>query len=85
MNEDQCCNSEPQLTECRAEQPMPVSENRNRANRINIEQLDLGYIVTVGCQKFAIESSDKLVDALSKYLKDPSKVEKEWYDGKFLK
>jgi len=71
--------------DCRPEEPIPVAENSNKAKRITIEQLDFGYTVTVGCQKFAIESSDKLVLNLAEYLKDPNGVERKWFEGKVLK
>ena len=83
--DNRCKDERPQVTECRSEQPVPMNENSNKAKRINIEPLDFGYVVTVGCQKFAVENSGKLVDSLREYLRDPNRVEKEWFDGKFLK
>ncbi len=46
---------------------------------INIEPLSSGYMVRVGCQTVAIETTDKLVEALTRYLNDPQGVEKAWY------
>lgn len=83
-NEEQCC-SEPMTNDCRPEEPIPIAENSNKTKRITIEQLDFGYTVTVGCQKFAVENSGKLVDSLREYLRDPNRVEKEWFAGNFLK
>ena len=82
-DQDQCCNSESLANEPIPERP--IAENSNQSKRINIEPLNYGYIVTVGCQKFAIESSEKLVLNLAEYLKDPNGVERKWFEGKFLK
>ena len=52
---------------------------------VNIRQLNHGYFVQIGCQQFAIETSEKLLSALADYMKDPQGTEKAWFDGKFLK
>lgn len=67
-----------------AEAPTPTGNNP-KIRSINIEQLDLGYVVRVGCQSFAIETADKLLLAMAEYLKSPAEVEKKWFEGKFLK
>jgi hypothetical protein len=64
--------------------PTPV-ENNPKIRSINIEQLDLGYVVRVGCQSFAIETSSKLISALGEYLNAPNETEKKWFSGTFLK
>ncbi|MDD5220631.1 MAG: hypothetical protein PHV11_08700 [Candidatus Bipolaricaulis sp.] len=50
---------------------------------INIQPLNYGYEVTVGCQKLAIEKPETLLKHLGAYLKDPAKVEKLWLSGKY--
>ena len=52
---------------------------------VEIKQLSHGYFVQIGCQAFAIETSEKLLSALADYMKDPQGTEKAWFDGKFLK
>jgi len=42
--------------------------------------LDYGYAVNVGCQAFAIENVDTLINMIGKYLKDPKTVEKQWFN-----
>lgn len=54
----------------------------NLARLIQIEQLNHGYVVVVGCQRFAIENKDALLHRLGSYLSDPGKVEEEWQSGK---
>ena len=76
-----CCDRE-------ESRPMPMEEmpvEQNRAKEINIQPLNFGYIIRVGCQSFAIESADKLISSLNEYLKDPQKIEKSWFNGTFLK
>lgn len=46
---------------------------------INIEPLSSGYVVKVGCQTVAVETSEKLVKMLGIYLENPSEFEKKWY------
>lgn len=56
----------------------------NKIKPINIEQIDYGYIVTVGCQKFAIEDKIKLLELLGLYLKNPQKTAIDWFGNSFL-
>ena len=72
-----CCES--------ATRPMQVeslmtSENL-LARNINIIPLNHGYMVEVGCQRFAIESVDKMLKYVGEYLRDPQAVEKDWFSG----
>jgi 3-hydroxy-3-methylglutaryl CoA synthase len=46
---------------------------------IEIDPLSSGFLVRVGCQSIAIETPDKLIYTLTKYLTDPTKFESEWY------
>jgi len=46
---------------------------------INIEPLSSGYVVKVGCQTVAVETSEKLVKMLGIYLDNPSDFERKWY------
>jgi len=77
----------PYPTACESEcsEPMPTQPSRSVPFAIQIESLNFGYIVRVGCQSFAIESADKLVTALAAYLAEPEKVQRMWFDGSFLR
>lgn len=46
---------------------------------VSIEPLNSGYLVRVGCQTAAVETTEKLVEVLGKYFNNPSQVEKEWF------
>jgi len=48
----------------------PIADDGATYN-INIESLDYGFIVRVGCQTIAIETKKKLIDKLTAYIKDP--------------
>lgn len=50
----------------------------NEKYTITIEPLDYGYKVRVGCQTFAIESTETLVSKLNKYFENPQKMVQEW-------
>jgi hypothetical protein len=55
-----------------------VSNNKS-LRKIEIEPISSGFLVNVGCQRIAIETPDKLIYMLTKYLTDPTKFESEWY------
>jgi hypothetical protein len=62
-----------------------IGKSDNKIREIGIRQLHFGYIVTVGCHNFAIESSDKIIDVLGQYLKNPNETEQKWFKGELLK
>ena len=76
MNE-RVCREEPVLP---MEDRPTVTEENTRAKSIHIESLHYGFAVNVGCQSFAIENVDTLVNMIGKYLKDPKTVEKQWFN-----
>lgn len=45
-----------------------------------VSKLNHGYVVTVGCSKFAIESNEKLIKVLTEYISNPSEKEKKWHE-----
>lgn len=64
--------------------PSVEGEIPNSVRReITITPLHYGYDVRVGCQKFAIESPEKLCKHLLAYLKNPAEVEKKFLSGKY--
>lgn len=83
LNEDldRCVEECMPGTMCETEVPA----SPNRAREINIQPMDFGYVVRIGCQSFAIESVDKLISNLNEYLKDPNGIEKSWFSGNLLK
>jgi hypothetical protein len=56
----------------------------DKIRQINIEELNRGYIVKVGCHNFAISTKDELTRLLVKYINEPIKTEKLWFDGKLF-
>lgn len=70
-----------------APRPMAVGEvaGSPRGRAINIEPLNYGFIVRVGCQSFAVEQADTVADKLKEYLNDPQATEKKWYAGELFK
>ena len=59
--------------------PTPMGENKIR--QINIEEVNRGYIVRVGCHTFAISTKAELTTKLTEYINEPAKTEKKWYSG----
>lgn len=51
---------------------------------ITINTMDHGYIVEIGCKKFAIETREKLLHHLGAYLAAPYMIEREYINGKYV-
>lgn len=63
----------------------PTREEPVFAYQITIQQQAYGYIVNVGCKVFAIETSEKLIELLSRYLQNPKEVQKQFEEGTLFK
>ena len=63
---------------------VPVNEEvrqENKIRQINIEEVNRGYIVRVGCHTFAISTKAELTNKLTEYINEPAKTEKKWFAG----
>lgn len=58
-----------------SEQPRPIYDGKWD---ISIVRMDHGYMVHVGCKKFAIESKHSVLKALDAYLSNPEKVAQDY-------
>lgn len=67
--------SSPQGTNAQPLSPMP--------RPVSIQPVNHGFVVTVGCQTFAVETVDALLHRLSVYLKNPSEAEAKWLSGEW--
>jgi len=76
-------NYETPLTKEDSYQPSATTAQmgHEKARTVGIDQLDFGYIVRVGCQSFAIQSIDVVIEMLNEYLHTPSAVEAKWRAG----
>lgn len=54
----------------------------SRMRGILIEALDYGFTVKIGCQRFAIETKERLIEKLTEYINNPWDVEKKWTRSK---
>jgi hypothetical protein len=54
----------------------------NHVREVNIKPLDSGYLVKVGCQSVAVETTETLLKALGDYLNNPDSFERAWYKNK---
>lgn len=59
------------------------SSSNGIAREITIKPLNYGFVVTVGCHSFAIETKEKLVEKLRQYYDNPAKTE-QWHQTKSL-
>jgi hypothetical protein len=70
-------NARPLVDEIEARPPQHLRS-------INIEPLNRGYVVRVGCQSFAIGTKRLLIDKLTQYLSDPQGTEDKWNKGELF-
>ena len=50
----------------------------NSLREVNIKPLNSGYLVNVGCQSVAVETTETLLKALGEYLNNPTGFERAW-------
>lgn len=62
----------------------PESAPDFNGRQITIEPLNKGYVVRVGCQTVAVESKDRLIDLLTRYLRNPKEIETLYNEGKLF-
>ena len=72
---------EPQVYEDRDE-AQDMGAPSNYVREVNIKPLDSGYLVKVGCQTVAVESTETLIKALNDYLTNPDNFERAWFKNK---
>jgi hypothetical protein len=64
-----------------ADERVAVEESVSNTRQVKIERLSSGFLVTVGCQRVAVESTKKLTTMLAKYYENPRDFEKKWYSN----
>ena len=75
------CRPEPMMDRCVNEVAAPTLQGENKIRQINIEEVNRGFIVRVGCHTFAISTKAELTTKLGEYINEPAKTEKKWYAG----
>lgn len=84
MRDQDCCAAKPYYdggAVCCDGNPEPAYKEKQIAREVNIQPLNHGFVVRVGCQTFAFESAEKMMSHLNAYLKNPKKVEHLWRSG----
>lgn len=56
----------------------------NRIDDLVIKQMDLGYLVKVGCQTLCLETKERLIKLFTSYVENPSLTMKRYYSDKLL-
>lgn len=69
------------MADCANEASVTTPMGENKIRQINIEEVNRGYIVRVGCHTFAISTKAELITKLTEYINEPAKTEKKWYSG----
>jgi len=60
-----------------------ANENQYR-HPIRVEAFTKGFMVEVGCKRFAIEKLDDVITYMTMYLKDPRGTETAYREGKLF-
>jgi hypothetical protein len=47
---------------------------------IRVEILEVGYVIAVGCKRFAISNKETLINMLTKYFNNPEELQKQFHD-----
>lgn len=47
---------------------------------VQVETLERGYVLSVGCKRFAIESTEVLINMLTKYFTNPGEIQKQFHE-----
>ena len=62
-------------------EPVPIeTKGTNKIRPITVEELTTGFIVGVGCRRFAVSTKEELISKLVDYIKQPDETEKRYYD-----
>jgi hypothetical protein len=64
------------VMEARPEPREYITENYE----VIIETLESGYVLRVGCKKFAIANKNILINMLTKYFTNPAEIQKQFWD-----
>lgn len=78
MNESNRPTESRALDQAEAVPPLEQVVESNRIERIEINEMNYGYTVQVGCQKFVFETPEKLIQKLTAYLKNPDEIRNRW-------
>jgi len=47
---------------------------------IRIETLEYGYVLAVGCKRFAITDKETLLSMLTKYINNPAELQEQYHN-----
>lgn len=72
-----------QMDGARENAPAPGLGGSALARMVVIEPINHGFIITCGCQRFAIETTEALLHRLNVYYKNPAETEKKWMAGEW--
>jgi len=67
---------------CEPNQQAVINESvSKRMYDMSITALDFGYIVSVGCKRFALPNKKALIEKLAEYINDPSGTEMKYMNN----
>jgi len=66
-------------------EPVLVEEQRVADYRVEIAQVNNGFVVTVGCQTFVFEKFETASKYIDLYFQNPSETTRKHYEGTLFK
>lgn len=84
MNTEPCTPAYPTYGQATAAIDPYTPDKLPRMREVEIVEIDHGYIVSVGCQKFAIGTKSELIAKLTEYILEPKKTELNWFKGELF-
>lgn len=64
---------------------IPDATQMKFKHSVNIQPLNRGFLVNVGCQSIAFETHGKMLEYLTEYLTNPQRFEAQYREGLVLK
>lgn len=64
--------------------PMRTESNvqeKHKINPINIEELDRGFVVRVGCQSMAFTDKEEMLKIITEYINNPKETQEKYYNN----
>ncbi len=64
-----------------AEMPMETTQMRYDKYALQINSLDHGVMIQVGCKSFAFEDTERAITYINEYLRNPQETIKKFYNN----
>ena len=74
-------NSNSILLEERCDEDIESNDDINKIHDIVIKEMDLGYLVKVGCKSLCLESKERLIELFTSYVNNPNDIMNKFFNN----